>query len=173
MVGVSRRPTVITVFGTLNIVFGALGLVCTPVSLAMIYFVQKLVPDLPIPPATELWNAGRIITSAVGVAADIILICAGFALLRMRPWARIASIAYGIYAIAFLLGGVVVAYSQSLWRILGEAKSTADVVAVLAAVATTLTGMIYPVLLIIFMTRRKTVMALVGQSQPPEASAAC
>ncbi len=48
-----QRPTAVTVFGILNIAFGAMALVCTPLSFLMSFASQAMLENMPDVPQAE------------------------------------------------------------------------------------------------------------------------
>ncbi len=150
-----QRPTSVTVFGVLNIIFGSLGILCTPLSMVTLFSpgasqnpVLKIMQDNPV---FRIW----MITAAIlGVIAAIVLLAAGIGLLRLRPWARTLSIGYGVYAIVAGLIGMVFNVIYVILPLLSQPGHQAPFAAgAIGGVIGGCVGLAYPVLLIIFMTR--------------------
>jgi len=104
-----QRPTSVTVFGILNIVFAAFGLFGMIAFIALFYLpvgannpVIKLIHENP---AYAAWLKVCIPLGLLSCAA---LLAAGIGLLRLKSWARTLSIAYAIYALVFGIVGMVV-----------------------------------------------------------------
>lgn len=159
----SQRPTSVTVFGILNIVFGTFGLLCTPISLAMILGMPVAGnPVLRVIHGNELYRLWTIGGSLLGIVAAAVLLAAGIGLLQLRPWARLTSIGLAIYN---LVAGVLnIGMSVFVFMPLVQGVkmgSGAEQAAALGAliggiaggVGGSCVGMIYPILLLIFMTR--------------------
>ena len=104
-----QRPTSVTVFGILNIVFAAFGVFGLIFSMALFHLpadsnnpVVKLIHENP---AYAAWLKASIL---LGVPSCLVLLAAGMGLLCLKSWARILSITYAIYAIVFGMVGTVV-----------------------------------------------------------------
>ena len=104
-----ERPTSVTVFGILNIIFAAFGILGTLASLTLFSAnadmnnpVIKIIHESP---SYALWMK---ICIPLGLIVTVALLAAGIGLLKLKPWARTLSIAYGIYAIVFGIIGLVV-----------------------------------------------------------------
>lgn len=152
-----ERPTVVTVFGILNIVFGALGVICTPFS--MLVFVmpgQENNPIVCLVKESQAFLAYMVTTSCIGFLAACALIAAGIGLLQMKQWGRVLSIAYGVLAIVMGLTGTVVnalcVFAPLMERASGP-EAAAAIGGAIGGIVGGCIGLIYPVLLIIFMTR--------------------
>lgn len=157
-----QRPTVVTVFGILNIVFGALGLSCAPCSL-----LWTLKPDIlprgpgPNPVAEILVNSPDlrnwyIFSTVLGTLASALLLVAGIGLLNMKSWGRTLSIAYAIYALINTLANLVVQYFLLIVPLMekGRGQPQAMAGAIGGAIVWTLAGLtalIYPIILLCFM----------------------
>jgi hypothetical protein len=106
------------------------------------------------------------------VLTCLVLLAAGIGLLHLKPWARILSMAYAIYAILFGILGMVVNFIFMIQPMLEQARQQQGPEAAGAiggAVGGTIGGcfgLIYPVLLLIFMTRPKVVAAFRPPAPP-------
>lgn len=162
-----KRPTVVTVFAILNIVFGVFGLggaIISAIVLPMLPDADKN-PALKImhdSPAFSLWMK---IALVLGVLGSIALIAAGIGLLQMKPWGRLLSIAYGVYAILLAIVSGIMNYKFLVAPLLQEAQNkqgpeaAGAIGGAFGGVIGGCISLIYPVLLIIFMTRPKVVTA--------------
>jgi len=179
-----ERPTAVTVFGILNIIFGVLWVFGT---FGVLWVFNTLVPLMtsrtPYNAMTSILedlSPYRTVATAlipVGFLVAVLLIVAGIGLLRLRPWARALSIGYAVCAIiAAVLGAVV--HVLVIGRMMGEVVAsvadspasdvivvTGSVVAVMSA-AVGLIVLVYAVLLLIFMFRPTVVHAFKGTAQP-------
>jgi len=169
-----QRPTVVTVFGILNIGFAALGLIGAAATLLMFRFLPAAGnPVLQLMNENALLKAWTDASLLLGVVASFFLLAAGIGLLMMRNWARVLSLAYGIYAILSGVIGTVltlVLLCKPLLDTAGKHRGPETVAAVGGAVGGTVGGcisLIYPILLIIFMTRPRVVAAFKTPSLPP------
>jgi hypothetical protein len=164
-----QRPMTLTVFGILNIAFGALGVLCTPFSL----FGLLIRPDARNPLAQVIqdnlfyryWMIGSVV---MGVIASAVLLTAGIGLLRMQNWGRLVSLGYAVYAIVAGLAGIVVTLVVLLPALKPQGNSDpAAMAGMIGGVAGGLIGgcvaLVYPILLLIFLNRPKVRAACTGQ----------
>jgi hypothetical protein len=170
-----QRPASVTVFGVLNIVFGALGFVAiifTAITLMAVPAGSTNNPVLEIMrnnPGYVLWME---ITIPLGVLASGVSIAAGIGLLKLKSWGRILSIGYAIYSIAAGVLGVLLSFVFVMQPLMQQAsqKSGPEAAALIGgAIGGTIGGcfgMIYPVLLLIFMFRPKVVAAFRPPAEP-------
>jgi len=173
-----QRPTSVTVFGILNIVFAALGIVSVLAMVALFAVVgntsnNPVVQVIHNNPAYAAWMKFSI---ALGLLAAAVLLVAGIGLLILKPWARILSIAYAIYAIVMVLVSNVVNFIYVLQPLAQQAheQSGPQAAAVMGGMIGGFfgsgLGLIYPILLLIFMFRPNVAAAFCPQpstSQPP------
>jgi len=165
------RPPVATVFGILNIVFGAMSLLCSPLSLIM-----TMVPMQTNNPASEIIHESMPLqfwlyaATVIGMVGGAVLLAAGIGLLKMQPWARITSVVYAIFAIVFGVVGQVVNWFLLIMPLMEQAKNqngpaaAAGIGGAIGGMAGGCFGLVFPILLLIFMTRPKVVAALRNQS---------
>lgn len=164
------RPTAITVFAVLNFVFAAgksLQLLWT--MFWMVLMTSDLVHDLPFGQmqaqlgVAKGWTWIGIPLSAVAIAG---LVVSGVGLLRMRPWARKVALAYAGYAILLVLGrtaySVLVLFPRMAEVMGPQMQGGPEMGAMMGASAVmgAAIGLIYPSLLLVFMTRKDIVEAL-------------
>ncbi len=180
-----QRPTSVTVFGVLSIIFGVMGLTCVPLwpfmplmllqtSVSSEYFaaVGISIPDLASSDLPAL-EAILIVWFMVHIFASIALLSAGVGLLKLRPWARLQSIACAVYAIIAFSAAHAVTYAR-LWAPLREAGAGAQtdsnpVLDGMAALAVCggVVYLVFPILLIVFMLRPSVKRAF-NPLQPPQ-----
>jgi hypothetical protein len=145
-----QRPISVTIFGILNIGFGFFDLFITLFSMFVVPRMNMAAPLL-IQMNDNPWT--RITMPLDGIAA-VALSAAGIGLLLSQNWARIVSIIDGIYSIlSCVVGGIVTLNS-----------GTSGIMIIVSLIAT-VGSLVYPILLIIFMTRPK-VAAAFGPAQP-------
>jgi hypothetical protein len=169
-----QRPTSVTVFGILNILFAAVGVIGTIGSIVMLSTMDaSRNPVVRIIRENPGYAAWMKLSLPLGLAATAALLTAGIGLLRMKPWARKLAIGYAIYALAFGLLGTVVNYLFLMRPMLEEAsrkQGPEAAAAIGGAIGGTIGGcfgMIYPILLLIFMTRPNLVAAFNPPDVPP------
>jgi len=169
-----QRPASIKIFGILNIVFAAWGVVGLLGSAVLLFAshdsnnpVIKIMHDNPG------YAAWLKISFLQGIPVCAVLAAAGIGLLLLKPWARMLSIVYGIYAIVFGIFGTVMNTIFLVLPMLHQAqgKNGPEAAgAIGAAIGGSLggcIGLIYPVLLLIFMTRPNVVDAFRAGAQLP------
>ncbi|MFN9369873.1 MAG: hypothetical protein ACK6CT_14100 [Planctomycetia bacterium] len=157
------HPASLTVFGILNIIFGILGICVT--AGGVVPFVMELPSDPAVPnPMLDLIksNAGYrtflIVSLALGGIVAVTVIVGGIGLLLAKAWGRTLSIVYGWYSIVAAIVGMGVNFylMQPLLAKMqdaggpGQLAVTAGLVGGLIGAGL---GMIYPVLLLVFMNR--------------------
>jgi hypothetical protein len=144
-----QRPISVTIFGILNIGFGMLGIVVLLISVVLMSKTNMaenpIMKQMNATPQSAAWE--KISTPLGGIAA-VVLLVAGIGLLMLRNWARIVSIAHGIYSILACIVGCIVTLSGGGSGIMKT-----------AAAMVSLVGLVYPVLLIIFMMKASVVAA--------------
>lgn len=159
----SARPTSVTVFGVLSIVFGGLALLCTPINL--------VTANMPNPmfniPGFRAWT---IFSSILGMAAAIWQLSNGIGLLRLKPWARTGSMAYAWFAIVMGVVSMTVMLVLLLPRMGAATGGSSDpamaagmIGGVIGGTVGGIIGMIYPILLLVFMRKPRVVEAFQKQ----------
>jgi hypothetical protein len=162
-----QRPTAVTVFGILNIVFAAFGLfgVLASVLLFTAFGANSNNPVLQIVRDSPAYAAWMKFSVVQGLVASGVLLAAGIGLLMLKPWARILSIAYGIYAILMILVGTVVNYLFLVQPMMDQARGMhgPEMMGAMSGAVGSMFGscfgLIYPILLLIFMTRQNVAAA--------------
>jgi hypothetical protein len=163
-----KRPTSVTVFGVLNLVFGFLG-ICGVAAGALSFAIPQN-PDMPNPvmeimATNVVYSTFTKVSLGCSAIATLVLIAAGIGLLGMKPWGRMASIGYGIYAIVMGLVGLVinaVYVSMPLMQQASEMQGPEAAGAIGGAIGGVVggcIGLVYPALLLFFMTRPNVVQA--------------
>jgi hypothetical protein len=152
------RPTSVTVFGILNIVFGSLGLLCTPLAVFALWIPQQ--PGAPqIGPAMMAYT---IIGYIVGFFCAILLLAAGIGLLYQKRWARRCSYGYGWFAIVWGIIGIIVTAAMMASGMQGSGgpeETAAQVGGIVGGMCGGILGLIYPIFLVVFMKRQNVVEA--------------
>lgn len=179
-----RRPAPVNVFGILNIAFAVMAFFSLLMLAAMLFLGDRLAdsPILKSNPVLAMMmnNPGyrmiQQISLVLGIPSTLMLLISGIGLLKLKPWARMLSIIYGIFAVVQCLALSVANYFYMLEPMLKQQPDMRDPQAAGAffgAIGGTLggcVGIIYPILLIIFMHRRSVVDALragPGAAPPP------
>ena len=165
-----ERPVSTVVFGVLNIVFGLLGL-CGLMFSTVVLFVdpKALETGQPNPAMDALANnpgyrAFMIGMMTIGFVFLVVGIVAGINLLRGKRSGRTLSIAYAIYSIVSGVVGAIVNLVMFIWPAVNEfGAGSPVVVGAIAGAIGGLVGLIYPILLWYFMTRRHVIAWLDAQ----------
>lgn len=165
-----NRPTSITVFGVLNLVFGVLGLCGVGFSLVSLGMVAP-----GTNPVYDLMRASPILlywtyaSSVLGAIFTVLLIASGIGLLMDKGWGRLLGLAYAGFTILFGLLGLVM---NALFLFPGLMElvdsSSPEVMGgaiggMVGGLAGGCVGLLYPVVLIVFMTRKAVVEHFAGQ----------
>jgi hypothetical protein len=177
------RPTAVTVFGILNIIFGALGLLCTPFTLLALFMPQNSSfpnPAIDLMKTNEGYRIWMITSMVLGIIVSGILLAAGIGLLMLKPWGRKASVGYGIYAIVMVVITLPINYLLLIAPLMARAQSSSNPQESAGAMGGAIgglfggcAGLIYPVLLLVFMMQPnvvstfKPVPAMVEPVPPP------
>jgi hypothetical protein len=140
-----QRPISVTIFGILNIGFGFFDLFVTLFSIFVLPRMNMATPMLKQMNDNQ-WT--KVTLPLDGIAA-VVLLAAGIGLLLSQNWARIASIIAGIYSILSCMVGGILSLNNGPSGIM-----------MIVSLIVTIGSLVYPVLLIIFMTRPKVVAAL-------------
>jgi hypothetical protein len=135
------RPTSVTVLGILNIVFGSLGLIYTPSIVEK--QIQQRAEMLQLESATMAYRVGGYIGS---FSCMILLLAAGIGLLYQKRWARQCSYGYGWFAIVC---GLLLIIKAAISDYEIQFDYLYDLII----------GLIYPIILVIFMKRPNVVEA--------------
>lgn len=155
---VIEKPTSVTVFGVLNIVFGGLGLICTPFT--AVIGLASMYKTMGTTPAYMAWS---IFAACIGFGLSIWLLTLGIGLLMMKRWSRRGSVIYSIANIlwAFVAVGINIAALSLGWITMPEQQLPGFIGGICGGLCG---GMIYPILLLIFMqtTKIKEAFSAIG-----------
>lgn len=167
----TAKPASITVFGIINIVWGAMG-ICGVAATSAMFFIP-LPQDARFPnPALELLESNQayrvfmIGSLAFGGLATVILIAAGIGLLKSRRWGRSLSLGWAWYAIAAMIIGLIGNWFF-LWQPLladagarGGAEQAGLFTGMIGGVLGSVLGLVYPILLLVLLKRQAVSDAL-------------
>ena len=101
-----NRPTSVTVFGALNLVFGGMGFFCLALSAVTWLLPMPQAQGNPVLDLMQKNETYALITkigTGLGLVASVVLLAAGVGLLKMKTWGRLLSIVYAVYAISMSL----------------------------------------------------------------------
>lgn len=114
---VIRRPVATLIFGILNLVFGAQGLLCAPFAILLQYYGADLMKEA-LASYPEWYQSLLIPTMIFGMVISVFFLIAGIGLIRLAPWSyRISLTACGLgilssIANAALLLGVLLSTQE-------------------------------------------------------------
>ncbi|MHC5083023.1 MAG: DUF4339 domain-containing protein [Planctomycetota bacterium] len=157
------RPTSVTVLGILCIVFGGLGLLCTPVGLVAM-FMPNLHGGANMYESPAM-QAYMFISMGLGLVFAIVELAAGIGLLNLKSWGRSAALLYGWAAIVFGILGAIVnilivlpAMQQASGGGNPEAVGQA-IGSIVGGMCGGIIGLIFPIFLVIYMRKPHVVAA--------------
>ena len=102
------RPTSVTVLAIIGIIFGGLGVLCKPLSLAAI-FIPQPTPNPVVDMQKEMMGF-NLANTAVGTAVSVLLLASSIGCLSLKPWARKGMLAYaGLAIVLTVVGGIITA----------------------------------------------------------------
>ena len=110
----SGRPTGVTVFAILHVLFGFTGILGVFLSWGMMLLGDKI--DLGPNPIMDLvkdntaYHIFTIVMGVFGLGFSAALLASGVGLLKMRRWARTVALTYAVYAIVATIIGNVANY---------------------------------------------------------------
>ena len=145
------------VFGILNILFGLVCGTCTGVATAGIIALIALASSAGVD--MGVWKIVWPGLMGLIVVLYLVLVVGGIGLLMSKAWGRTLSVAYSFGAIALSLISLVLSLFVIPSALSGGAV-TADGVASAQDIVSTVIGLIYPVVLLIFMNKPEVKAAL-------------
>ncbi|MGN6135426.1 MAG: hypothetical protein ACTHOU_13075 [Aureliella sp.] len=161
------KPAAITVFGILNIVFGIMGL-CGVLGFAIQTMVLENQGQIDNPilemTNTPIYFGFTVVQTGLGFLASIILLTSGIGLLNGKPYGRTLAIIWAIFQLIASVVGIVFTAIFLMMPLMERAETMADgpekmglIFGGIGATAGGLCGMIYPIVLLIFMMRASVV----------------
>lgn len=99
------RPTTLTVLGILAIIFGALGVLCTP--LQLLNFSNPAFKEL-LPAMGGPFRIWMITSIGLGIVASLVELTLGIGMLQCREWARKLGLVFCAYKILMSFVGAAV-----------------------------------------------------------------
>lgn len=164
-----QRPASVTVFGILNIIFGSMGVLWTPFGLVSLLIApsgSSPNPVIDVMLRGPFMRGWLLSTAAVGIIAAAALLASGIGLLMLKPWGRLLANAYAVYMIALKIAEFVVNFfymARPLLEQASQATNPAEKGGLIGGAIGGLIGgcfyIIFPILLIIFMTRPSVAQA--------------
>jgi hypothetical protein len=166
-----QRPTSFTVFGILNLIFAAFGVFGLLSTAAMIYMPQPQGgmknPAIDFMLQNPNYLAYMKFSFISGAIFCLVLGLSGIGLLMFRSWGRILALVYSFFAIISSIVGVGVTYVMLFGPLMEKASRMPDgpekfglIGGAIGVLVGGGAGIIYPLLLFIFMSRSSVVEAL-------------
>lgn len=144
----AERPTSLTVFGVLNIVFASLGLLSLPMGLF------GALSSIKQPDIAASYGVWLILAQVGGLLLNASLLALGIGLLKTKSWARHGCVIYGWVA----LGSAVFAFVMAViffGFIIPPFKDPVFAAGLLGGLIGLVFALPYPILLIIFMQKQR------------------
>ena len=156
-----KRPVAATVFGIVNLLFGALGLFGLMTSSLVLFFKVGAGPGTVLGGimSTSAYRMTMVGGFILGIPQLALLIAAGIGLLKMKRWGRTLSIAYGGFALMMAVVMSVAMYFAFYQPVLASLSSASGpeqaglAAGVFSGIAGTVFGMLYPAILLFGMYR--------------------
>ena len=169
-----KRPPVVTTFGFLNIAFSLYGFFGTLVSVAMMFIpFFANTPAFKIMRESQEYMAWLKISLPVSLIGMAVLLASGIGLLGLRPWARRLAIGYAVYAVVFGLVSLVITTVFLLRPLMEQAsqqhgpEAAGAMGGAIGGCIAGVLGLIYPVVLFIFMKAPDMVAVFQPPKPPP------
>ena len=159
-----QRPKVATVFGILNIAFGAITVVGLIVSIIVLRIAHSS-PSAQLLQQSPVLAAWTKFTIPLTFVSSIVLAIAGIGLLLFKNWGRILSIIHAVYSLVFGIVGLFITFFFMCIPMIEQAQqksgpeSIGMIIGSISGMIGGVIGLAYPVLLLIFMLRPKVVEA--------------
>ncbi len=170
-----QRPTSVTVFGILNILFSLLRAFGS-LSLGLMLLALSQNPNAAMnpfwPQNSLIWNTWQYVVLAWSALGAVLLLVSGIGLLRLVAGGRRLAVGVAQLDILFGIIGIVIQAATTFPKVVeqlsnaGPAEQGAMVGALVATIFGPLFGLIYPLLIWFYMTRPHVLAAFAGNWQP-------
>jgi len=152
------KPASIKVFGILHVVFGAFGLICGGFGfLSLLAMQYSGMADQIQSAMSAQYSEGYIkfmlFTSSISLFLSIFLLACGVGLLKEKNWGRTWSLIYAAI-------GIILTVVNAIGAVLFSQDGPAAIGAGIGAIIGTAIGLIYPICVLVFLTRPRVVEAL-------------
>ena len=159
-----KRPTAVTVFGVLNIVWAGFGFICIPLGALGMAFSQDQMHE--IIKESRVYTLWTWIYMGIGLIGSGIQLATGIGLLRLRPWARTLAVYYSGFSLVIGILGMILDtllfYRPALEQFSSQQAGPEAVgmfVGIGLGVLISLLALVYAVALIVVLTRPRIVAA--------------
>jgi hypothetical protein len=145
-----KRPSILTTFAVLNIVFGGFGLLCTPIAMVMTYFSMTNTTT----PLMQTWIAT---SSFISIITSVMFVAFGIGLLGQKEWARKGSLVCAIFLLVWAIAEMTIGVIGLTSGAMGEELMSGPglVGGLIGALFGGFSSMIYPACLAVFMSSEK------------------
>lgn len=153
----AQRPQSVTVFGILNIVFGSLSLMCFPAAFvvsSLSFLPQQETTSIVLPPQMEVFSH---VQNGVGLVFALVSLISGIGLLKLKKWARQLAYGYGWVSIGWKILSLII--SAILYASILKQVSSETAPIIIGSMCGWPIGLIYPILLVIFMRKPHVIEA--------------
>lgn len=146
------RPTSVTVFSILNIIFGVILISCLPFAIIGLFMPQ---PEGAFETSSAMTTFSMIDT-IVGFVFGIVLIASGIGLLNLKAWARKMAFAYGwcgiLWAVIRIIANIMIVIGI-IGQMGGEYQQAMITGGIIGGICGGSIWLIYPILLVVYMNR--------------------
>lgn len=151
------RPQSVTVLGILNIVFGGMSLMCSPLGIIGLIMPQ---PNSPFQ-MTAGMKLFAFTGYIFGFIFAVVLLVSGIGLLKLKSWARQAAYIYGWVAIVWGILGLFVNLILFMPNLSGVSQEAMPAVigGIIGGMCGGVLGLIYPAILVIFLRKPHVIEA--------------
>lgn len=170
----NQQPTSVTTFGVLNIVFGMCSFACLGLSVVSAFSGQQAtgLPEIDAAFASQGFRIFSLVSNVLGALASIVLMACGVLLLSRKELGRTLSVGWGWFAIVYTLLSTIVTLAFLLPALSGSLTASGTSMAlpltfgILCALMALALQLVYPSLLIYYMTRPWMIAYFQGQTDP-------
>ncbi len=145
------RPASVTVFGVLNIIFASLTLICTPVAIITIFMPSQSSRAGSIDP-NAVATGWLLFTALLGMICSAIQLASGIGLLNLKKWARQWAVRLSYFGIGWGFFAIIINIILTLTGAFGYQQDYVPT-AIIMDFFMLFVGLIYPILLIIFLSK--------------------
>ena len=147
----SAVPTFVKVFSILNMVFGGLGLLCSPFAFVGIPATLRMMGDTPL---LRGWLMFSAVWSLLGAG---VLLASGIGLWGLKAWARKLAVFYA--ALAIVMGLIAVTVTVASIGSNSAMHGSQKIGGIVGGVIGGMVGLVYNVLVIYFLSKREAKLA--------------
>jgi hypothetical protein len=164
-----RRPGSIKTLGILNVAFAGMGVLGLGMTYALYFGDLKIGHRNPVveiahsSPEYMSFLRWSLVSGALGI---VLLAMSGIGLLKFKTWARKVSIGYAIFGIVNAIAGFI-ATQHYLMAALSKSSDPAQKAGMIGGTMGGIVGVVYPLILLIFMMKKDVREAFEHAAEPP------